>query len=163
MNGPREKKMSDDALNVNPTIGIGKKKKIKLCECGCGQPAPIAKYNCRSLGYIKGESVRFIQGHHNKLKNYKGKNHPMWNGGLKKDGSFRIIILGVGINVNIDNKTLSELDNMATSIEKILGKTADRELIMAKILDNFERSYNYFSTTGDFKSLFVKWEKNIRY
>ena len=82
---------------------------------------------------------------------------------LKKDDSFRIIILGVGINVNIDDKTLGELDNMATSIEKILGKIADRELIMAKILDNFERSYNYFSTTGDFKSLFVKWEKNIRY
>jgi len=65
--------------------------------------------------------------------------------------------------VNIDDKTLGGLDNMATSIQKILGKAADRELIMAKILDNFERSYDYFSTTGDFKSLFKKWEKNIRY
>ena len=82
---------------------------------------------------------------------------------LKKESTLQIIILGVGINVNIDDQTLGELDNMATSIQKILGKAADRELIMAKILDNFERSYNYFSTTGDFKSLFVKWEKNIRY
>ena len=82
---------------------------------------------------------------------------------LKKEHTLQIIILGVGINVNIDDKTLGELDNMATSIQKILGKAADRELIMAKILNNFERSYNYFSTTGDFKSLFVKWEKNIRY
>lgn len=82
---------------------------------------------------------------------------------LKKENTLQIIILGVGININIDDRTLGELDNMATSIQKILGKAADRELIMAKILDNFERSYNYFSTTGDFKSLFVKWEKNIRY
>ncbi len=82
---------------------------------------------------------------------------------LKKEGILQIIILGVGINVNIDDKTLGGLDNMATSIQKILGIEADRELIMAKILDNFERSYNYFSTTGDFKSLFVKMEKNIRY
>ncbi len=73
------------------------------------------------------------------------------------------MIIGIGINVNIDDKTLGELDNMATSIQKILGKAADRELITAKILDNFEVSYNNFSTTGDFKSLFVKWEKNIRY
>jgi len=82
---------------------------------------------------------------------------------LKKDRSLQAIILGAGININIDDKTLDKLDNMATSIKKILGRNADRELIMAKILDNFERSYDYFSTTGDFKSLFVKWEKNIRY
>ena len=82
---------------------------------------------------------------------------------LKKDGKLQAIILGIGLNVNIDDKTLDELDNTATSIQKILGREADRELIMAKILDDFERSYNYFSTTGDFKSLFVKWEKNIRY
>ena len=82
---------------------------------------------------------------------------------LKKDRSLQAIILGAGININIDDKTLDKLDNMAISIKKILGRNADRELIMAKILDNFERSYDYFSTTGDFKSLFVKWEKNIRY
>ena len=82
---------------------------------------------------------------------------------LKKDGKLQAIILGIGINVNIDDKTLDRLDNTATSIRKILGREADRELIMAKILDDFERSYNYFSTTGDFKSLFTKWEKNIRY
>jgi BirA family transcriptional regulator, biotin operon repressor / biotin---[acetyl-CoA-carboxylase] ligase len=82
---------------------------------------------------------------------------------LKKDGKLQAIILGIGLNVNIDDKTLDGLDNTATSILKILGREADRELIMAKILENFERSYNYFSTTGDFKSLFTKWEKNIRY
>ena len=82
---------------------------------------------------------------------------------LKKDGKFQAIILGIGVNVNIDDKTLDGLDNTATSIRKILGREADRELIMAKILENFERSYNYFSATGDFKSLFTKWEKNIRY
>ena len=82
---------------------------------------------------------------------------------LKKVGSHKAIILGAGINVNIDDATLGKLDNMATSIQNVLGRDADRELIMAKILDNFERSYDYFSTTGDFKSLFVKMEKNIRY
>ncbi len=82
---------------------------------------------------------------------------------LKNVGSLKAIILGVGIDINIDDKILDKLDNMATSIQKMLGREADRELIMAKILDDFERSYDYFTTTGDFKSLFVKMEKNIRY
>ncbi|MFC2145334.1 biotin--[acetyl-CoA-carboxylase] ligase [Actinomycetota bacterium] len=82
---------------------------------------------------------------------------------LKKDGKFQAIIIGIGINMNIDDKTLDGLDNTATSIRKILGREADRELILARILEDFERSYDYFSTTGDFKSLFSKWEKNIRY
>ena len=82
---------------------------------------------------------------------------------LKKIGTHKTLVLGVGINVNIDDKALGGLDNMAISIRKILGREADRELILAKILDSLERSYDYFSTTGDFKSLFKKWEKNIRY
>lgn len=35
----------------------------KLCECGCGAPAPIATSTHRPRGYVRGEPVRFIQGH----------------------------------------------------------------------------------------------------
>jgi hypothetical protein len=42
---------------------------MKKCECGCGQPAPIAKKTRR--GYVKGEPMRFIQGHH--LRTAEGK------------------------------------------------------------------------------------------
>ena len=34
-----------------------------LCECGCGLPAPIAKRNHRTRGWVKGQAQRFIQGH----------------------------------------------------------------------------------------------------
>ncbi|MCJ7666456.1 MAG: biotin--[acetyl-CoA-carboxylase] ligase [Actinobacteria bacterium] len=82
---------------------------------------------------------------------------------LKKEGQLQIMILGAGLNVNICDTDISKLESAVTSIQKILGKTADRELLMAKILGNFERSYNYFSTTGDFGTLFKKMEKSIRY
>lgn len=36
---------------------------VKLCECGCGLPAPIAKKTRTSLGYVKGQQLRFRQGH----------------------------------------------------------------------------------------------------
>ena len=35
----------------------------KLCECGCGEPAPIAKVTNRRKGHIKGEPIRFVNGH----------------------------------------------------------------------------------------------------
>lgn len=36
---------------------------VKTCECGCGQPAPIATYTNRKMGYRRGEPIRFIHGH----------------------------------------------------------------------------------------------------
>lgn len=36
---------------------------MKLCECGCGQPAPIASKTNRAKGYVKGEPMRFVNGH----------------------------------------------------------------------------------------------------
>lgn len=39
---------------------------MKLCECGCGEPAPIAKHDHRLKGHIKGQPVRFVNGHNNR-------------------------------------------------------------------------------------------------
>ena len=36
----------------------------KLCECGCGMPAPIATRNWHKRGIKKGQSLRFVCGHH---------------------------------------------------------------------------------------------------
>ena len=35
----------------------------KLCECGCGQPAPIARQSWTKYGWIKGQPLRFCNGH----------------------------------------------------------------------------------------------------
>lgn len=39
------------------------------CQCGCGALAPIAKLTRR--GYRKGEPMRFVQGHHLRVAEYK--------------------------------------------------------------------------------------------
>ena len=41
---------------------------MKLCECGCGQFAPIAKKTNKKRGWVKGKSLRFIQGHNGRLR-----------------------------------------------------------------------------------------------
>jgi len=34
------------------------------CHCGCGLPAPLAKKTAKKYGHVKGESVRYINGHY---------------------------------------------------------------------------------------------------
>jgi HNH endonuclease len=38
------------------------------CECGCGQPAPIARQSITRTGQVKGQPLRFVQGHHNRFQ-----------------------------------------------------------------------------------------------
>lgn len=50
---------------------------VKLCECGCGQPAPIATYNSKRWGWVKGQPKRFIHNHH-----HRGHRNVNYNHGL---------------------------------------------------------------------------------
>lgn len=51
---------------------------VKLCECGCGLPAPIAARSNKKLGHIKGMPVRFIAGHHNKVRETRPIEERFW-------------------------------------------------------------------------------------
>ncbi len=62
-----------------------------LCGCGCGEPAPIARQNDHRFGHIKGEPVRFINGHYARLQP-KGALSHNWKGGTKKNNDGRIKI-----------------------------------------------------------------------
>lgn len=39
------------------------KNPIKLCECGCGQKTSMARQTRSDLGHIRGQPIRFINGH----------------------------------------------------------------------------------------------------
>ena len=41
----------------------GSPERLKSCECGCGLPAPIASRTRASKGHVKGQPLRFRQGH----------------------------------------------------------------------------------------------------
>lgn len=42
-----------------------------LCACGCGQVTNPAKQTDRKMGYVKGEPMRFLQGHAGRLRGVK--------------------------------------------------------------------------------------------
>jgi hypothetical protein len=37
------------------------------CQCGCGQPTPIAKTTRTEHGWVKGQPIRFVHGHHTRV------------------------------------------------------------------------------------------------
>jgi hypothetical protein len=41
---------------------------IKLCECGCGQAVSFAPHTDPKKGWVKGQPLRFVNGHHTKGK-----------------------------------------------------------------------------------------------
>lgn len=57
---------------------------VKLCECGCGQPAPISQYHAPRRGYFKGQPVRFIPGHHVRLREYAPPEDRFWAKVIKR-------------------------------------------------------------------------------
>ncbi len=57
------------------------------------------------------------------------------------------IVVGIGINVNIDtNEFPEELKNSATSIKIATGKEIDRKQLVQRILENFESIYIHAQT-----------------
>jgi hypothetical protein len=51
---------------------------VSLCECGCGSVTRIATHSRPSRGHVKGQPLRFINGHNSRLR--IGEKHPQWKG-----------------------------------------------------------------------------------
>ncbi|MDP2676296.1 MAG: HNH endonuclease [bacterium] len=58
------------------------------CECGCGNTTKMSKINDPKRGYVRGELVRFIRGHHSKGR--KGEMCNGWKGGVTNTSGGRI-------------------------------------------------------------------------
>ncbi|MBU4293307.1 MAG: biotin--[acetyl-CoA-carboxylase] ligase [Actinobacteria bacterium] len=81
----------------------------------------------------------------------------------EKINSLLYLNIGIGINVNIDSSVFANLNLKAISIMDLLGRKLKREILLAEILLSFEKNYNYFAETGDFKSIFNKMKDRIIY
>lgn len=56
-----------------------------LCLCGCGQTTNVSKQDRRSIGWIKGQPLRYLKGHHTRkapfpyIKRGTGFSSPCWS------------------------------------------------------------------------------------
>jgi len=82
---------------------------------------------------------------------------------VEKINSDIYLIIGIGINANLDTEDLAPFSKKSVSIKTILGKDIEIEYFLSKILLDFEKDYKYYSRTKDFKTLFKKIEKILNY
>ena len=48
------------------------------CHCGCGQKTKIAKRNDKAAGHIKGQPIRFVAGHRQRLQKFRATPEDFW-------------------------------------------------------------------------------------
>jgi len=85
-----------------------------LCQCGCGQPAPLAEQSVTARGYVKGEPLRFIKGHHLAQKARRAQKRTwtkrsgplptpcwIWHGAVTPDGYTRVWSNGRNIKAHV--------------------------------------------------------------
>lgn len=51
---------------------------MSLCQCGCGEETRLAPKTIGARGYVKGQPLRFVNGHNTRLR--LGERHPQWKG-----------------------------------------------------------------------------------
>jgi len=82
---------------------------------------------------------------------------------VEKINDIVFLIIGIGINANLDVADIAPLIKESTSIKIISEKDIEREQLLSKILLDFERNYGYYARTKDFKTIFKKIEKILTY
>lgn len=81
----------------------------------------------------------------------------------KKIGTSHMMILGMGLNINIDKKIIDKIDKKVINLQDISKKVIEPELLLVRILKKFEEQYNHFSQSGNLDLIFKKIEKILRY
>lgn len=69
-----------------------------------------------------------------------------------EEGKIRYVVIGVGINVNLDALP-EELTDKATSLYLETGKTYDRNEMVSCVMERFEENYEKFVKSGDLSLL----------
>lgn len=76
---------------------------------------------------------------------------------MNLEGSrIREVVIGVGINVNVEAMP-EELSDKATSLLLESGRSFDRSLVAALVLERFEKNYDRFLQTGDLSLLLEEY------
>ena len=88
--------------------------------------------------------------------------------GAKSD-TIRFVVIGIGINVNLDKKDIpSELMDKATSIKIESNNAIDRKNLICRVLENLEKWYNLFERNGandiikEWKSLAITIGRDVK-
>jgi BirA family biotin operon repressor/biotin-[acetyl-CoA-carboxylase] ligase len=81
----------------------------------------------------------------------------------KRAGDLRYIIMGMGLNIDVDRRYLDKLENKTVNIRDLTNKKIIPENLLANIMGRFEDMYFHYANTGDLDSIFRNITKILRY
>jgi len=81
----------------------------------------------------------------------------------KNAGTHKFIIMGMGLNIDVDEKSFRPLRGRAVNIQDLAGEKIDKERLLADILRRFEDLYTYYACSGDLDSIFKRLGKMLRF
>ena len=61
---------------------------------------------------------------------------------------FKGVIVGIGINLNLNEEDVKNIDIPATSIFLETGKNVDKDSFLEKLISNFKKEYDDFLKNG---------------
>ena len=79
---------------------------------------------------------------------------------MNSDGSIRDVVIGVGINVNMQEFPASIRD-MAGSLYTETGEKYDRNELIASVMEHFEKNYDIFAEAESLAPLKAAYEKRL--
>lgn len=65
-----------------------------------------------------------------------------------REGSIRGLVLGLGLNVNMDSEIFEKIEQKAISLKVLLGHEIDVDRLISKIIEKFFENYNLFLSEG---------------
>lgn len=112
------------------------------CQCGCGELTTISPYSCASRNRVKGEPMKFIQGHHARIDHPMkgvhrfGIDNPTWKGGryiLKRPNTSYVMVMAKGHQrASKDGYVLEHI----LVVEKALGFSIGKKAVIHHIDKN---------------------------
>ena len=99
------------------------------CQCGCGNKSNIAKCTDKRDNIIKGQSYRFLRGHHMKLNPPRRENSPKWNGGERITVKGRIVVF----DINHPRANNGYVYRSILVVEKAMGKSLKQPSVIHHI------------------------------
>lgn len=88
------------------------------CHCGCGQKTKISPKACTSKGWVKGEPMEYLHGHHIR----HGEKHPNWRGGkiiVQNNNNKYVRVSKHGYDRTVNNRVFEHI----LKAESVLGKS----------------------------------------
>jgi hypothetical protein len=94
-----------------------------LCQCGCGERTNLAKRTRTNDGWVKGQPIRYLYGHHRRGRT--GERASRWKGGRKNSNGYVMIF-----SPNHPNSMDGYVYEHRLVMERELGRYLTREEVV---------------------------------